>query len=102
MDEEDGRPGHVALKSGHLNAFNGVPAVPLCRAFSTQNFSAIRSEARRGPQRPDFGKPQKTRVALRPFSTADWVPHVLMLRYATPRIFPIQPSATLQFQGETP
>jgi len=26
MDEVDGRPGHVAPKSGHTNAYGGVPA----------------------------------------------------------------------------
>ena len=29
MDEVDGRPGHVALQSGHMNAPQGVPAVSL-------------------------------------------------------------------------
>ena len=29
MDEEDGRPGPVALKSGHLDALPGVPAFTL-------------------------------------------------------------------------
>jgi hypothetical protein len=31
MDEEDGRPGHVAQKSGHMNAHAGVPAVSMFR-----------------------------------------------------------------------
>jgi hypothetical protein len=26
MDEVDGRPGHVALQFGHMNAHGGVPA----------------------------------------------------------------------------
>jgi hypothetical protein len=29
MDEEDGRPGLVARKSGHLNALTGVHAISL-------------------------------------------------------------------------
>src|ERR1035437_4109332 len=30
MDEVDGRPGHVALQSGHLDAPQDVPTLSLC------------------------------------------------------------------------
>ena len=34
MDEADGRPGHVAPQSGHLNALPDVPAVSLSLPFA--------------------------------------------------------------------
>jgi hypothetical protein len=71
MDEEDGRPGHVAHKSGHLNASSGVPAVSLCRAFRTQNFPVILSETRR-VRKPALGKPQKNRVCSSSFFQSRW------------------------------
>jgi hypothetical protein len=33
MDEVDGRPGHVALQSGHLDALADVPVVSLSLPF---------------------------------------------------------------------
>jgi 3',5'-cyclic AMP phosphodiesterase CpdA len=43
MDEVDGRPGHVALQSGHMNALQGVPAVSLSQQFPFSNQTVILS-----------------------------------------------------------
>jgi hypothetical protein len=43
MDEVDGRPGAVALQSGHLDAHSGVPATPLSLPHSTPRSTVIPS-----------------------------------------------------------
>ena len=41
MDEVDGRPGHVALQSGHLDAPMDVPNLSLCRPHLALSFTVI-------------------------------------------------------------
>ncbi len=41
MDEVDGRPGHVALQSGHTSAHRGVPTVFLSLPESAPKFRTI-------------------------------------------------------------
>jgi hypothetical protein len=40
MDEVDGRPGAVARKSGHLDAFNGVPPLSLSLPSLSHKFNS--------------------------------------------------------------
>src|ERR1039458_8048522 len=47
MDEVDGRPGHVALQSGHLDAHRDVPMVSLSLSHLTPKCTVILSEAQR-------------------------------------------------------
>jgi hypothetical protein len=35
MDEVDGKPGHVALQSGHIDALKGVPTAFLSLSYDT-------------------------------------------------------------------
>ena len=44
MDEADGKPGHVALQSGHSNALGGAPTVRLSLLYLSH--SVILSERR--------------------------------------------------------
>ena len=46
MDEVDGRPGHVALQSGHLDALMDVPNLSLCSPHPTPLFAVILSKDR--------------------------------------------------------
>ena len=50
MDEEDGRPGHVAPQSGHLDAPKGVPMVSLSRLNPISSFTEILSEVERSAE----------------------------------------------------
>jgi hypothetical protein len=45
MDEADGRPGHVALQSGHLNALPDVPEVALSHSHPASKIAFIPSPA---------------------------------------------------------
>jgi hypothetical protein len=45
MDEADGRPGHVALQFGHLDAFDDAPALSL-RVYEWSGISDQRSGGR--------------------------------------------------------
>jgi hypothetical protein len=43
MDEVDGRPGHVALQSGHLDALMDAPKFSLLRALSSTELNPRRN-----------------------------------------------------------
>jgi hypothetical protein len=47
MDEEDGRPGDVALQSGHRNALSGVCGVSSRRADPAKSSNPIRAFLRK-------------------------------------------------------
>jgi len=79
MDEEDGRPGHVAPQSGHLDAPKGVPMVSLSRLNPISSFTEILSEIERRSESARHLPKQSCVSALRgPY---------------TPKV--------LQYQGET-
>lgn len=50
MDEEDGRPGHSAAQTGHLDAFGGVPKASLCRTLRSKAFTQTTSTFHRVPR----------------------------------------------------
>ena len=54
MDEVDGRPGHVALQSGHLDTPRDVPKVSLSFSFAPQNPDETRQKPVLSPQKPNF------------------------------------------------
>jgi hypothetical protein len=76
MDEEDGRPGDVALQSGHRNALSGVCGGSSRRADPAKSSNSIRAFIR------------KTSV----------VPHT----HLSAQNIPALKRASLHFQGETP
>jgi hypothetical protein len=43
MDEVDGRPGHVALQFGHLDALKDAPMLSLRKAFSSTELNPRRN-----------------------------------------------------------
>jgi len=46
MDEVDGKPGHVALQSGHTDAPFGVPAVLLSLSQTPPQILTLRSKSK--------------------------------------------------------
>jgi hypothetical protein len=60
MDEEDGRPGAVARKSGHMDAHADVPTVSLCRAHPTPRILDETQQHRR----PSLIRPRRIRVSI--------------------------------------
>ncbi len=51
MNEVDGRPGHVALQSGHLDALRGVHNLSLCQASSSSRSSSTPIKFLKIPQK---------------------------------------------------
>jgi len=93
MDEEDGRPGAVARKSGHVDAHTDVPTVSLRHAHPTP---CILSEINRRPepspskskQKPCFGFFRSSKPA--PIPDANFAPGVEN-RKSMP-VFPFNPA----------